>query len=42
MKPCNVGGTSCHAVFGKVTEGMVVVLSIVQGDVMESVKVHKN
>ena len=42
MKPCSVRGTSCHAVFGKVTSGMDVVLAIEQGDVMESVKVHKN
>ena len=42
MKPCSVRGTSCHAVFGKVTSGMDVVLSIEQGDVMESVNIHKN
>ena len=42
LKPCEVRGTSCHAVFGKVTSGMDVVLAIEQGDVMESVKVHKN
>ncbi len=40
MKPCNVPGTSCHAVFGKVTSGMDVVLSIVQGDEMETVEVY--
>ncbi len=42
MKPCNVAGTSCHAVFGKVTSGMDVVFDIVQGDVMTSVEIHKN
>ena len=42
LKPCEVFGTSCHAVFGKVTSGMDVVLAIQQGDVMESVDVHKN
>ena len=41
LKPCEVFGTSCHAVFGKVTSGMDVVLAIQQGDVMESVDVHK-
>lgn len=41
LKPCEVRGTSCHAVFGKVTNGMDVVLAIEQGDVMESVEVHK-
>ena len=39
--PCEVQGTSCHAVFGKVTNGMDVVLAIQQGDVMESVDIHK-
>ena len=39
--PCQVQGTSCHAVFGKVTSGMDIVLAIQQGDVMESVDVHK-
>ncbi len=42
MKNCDVRGTSCHAVFGKVTSGMDVVLSIVEGDVMEEVLIHKN
>ena len=41
LKPCEVRGTSCHAVFGKVTSGMDVVLAIQQGDVMESVEIHK-
>ena len=41
LKPCEVFGTSCHAVFGKVTSGMDVVLAIQQGDVMESVDIHK-
>ena len=41
MKTCSVRGTSCHAVFGKVTSGMDVVLAIEQGDVMKSVEVHK-
>ena len=41
LKPCQVQGTSCHAVFGKVTDGMDVVLAIEQGDVMESVDIHK-
>ena len=41
LKPCEVRGTSCHAVFGKVTSGMDVVLAIEQGDVMEKVEVHK-
>ena len=41
MKACEVRGTSCHAVFGKVTSGMDVVLAIQQGDVMENVEVHK-
>ena len=42
LKPCAVRGTSCHAVFGKVTSGMDVVLAIEQGDVMESVEIHEN
>ena len=41
MKPCEVTGTSCHAVFGKVTTGMDIVLEIEQGDVMESVEIHE-
>lgn len=41
MKPCEVAGTSCHAVFGKVTTGMDIVLEIEQGDVMESVEIHE-
>ena len=41
LKPCEVRGTSCHAVFGKVTSGMDVVLDIEQGDVMEKVEVHE-
>ena len=41
LKPCQVQGTSCHAVFGKVTSGMDIVLAIQQGDVMESVDVQK-
>ena len=40
-KPCEIPGTSCHAVFGKVTDGMDVVLAIQQGDVMETVEVHR-
>ncbi len=41
LKPCEVRGTSCHAVFGKVMSGMDVVLTIEQGDVMEKVEIHK-
>ncbi len=40
LKPCEVRGTSCHAVFGKVTSGMDVVLSIKQGDLIESVEIR--
>ena len=42
LKPCAVRGTSCHAVFGKVTSGLDVVPAIEQGDVMESVEIHEN
>ena len=41
LKPCEVRGTSCHAVFGKVTSGMDVVFDIEQGDIMESVEIHE-
>ncbi len=40
MKSCEVSGTSCHAVFGKVTSGMDVALAIEQGDTMEKVEIH--
>ena len=42
QKPCATPGVSCHAVFGKVTNGMDVVLSIEQGDTMETVEIHEN
>ena len=41
LKPCEVRGTPCHAVFGKVTSGMEVVRAIEQGDIMESVVIHQ-
>ena len=40
IKDCHNRGTSCHGVFGKVADGMEVVLSIEQGDVIESVEIH--
>ncbi len=42
LKPCGMPGVSCHAVFGKVTDGMDVVLAIEQGDVMETIEILEN
>ena len=40
-KNCAVRGTSCHAVFGKVTSGMDVVLAIVQDvDYIETIEIR--
>ena len=39
LKPCHIRGTSCHAVFGKVTDGLDVVLAIEEGDVMNSIEI---
>ena len=39
LKDCARDDVSCHAVFGEVTEGMGVVLSIAIGDVIESVTI---
>ena len=39
-KPCGTPRVSCHAVFGKVTSGMDVVLSIVVDDVIETIEIR--
>ena len=41
LKPCHIRGTSCHAVFGKVTSGLDVVLDIEEGDVMNSIEIRR-
>ena len=42
LKPCHIRGTSCHAVFGRVTSGMDVVLSIKEGDMIQSIEIRRS
>lgn len=42
MKPCATPGVSCHAVFGRVTDGLDVIYEIRQGvDSIETIDIHR-